>query len=488
MFCLALVSGSALHAADSATTPLKPSGTVTKTRAPLFKWSTTRTPSFFTIQMSRDGNPQPLIEVPAIPANTWLYPSNLTVGDYTWRIKAGQDDSAFPWSSRLAFVIPPRQPVSLQPEGRAATNAAVPTFTWENPDPEANRFVLQLFKNEDLLGSLSAHGTNSDFSVDWTNALPVGNYSWRIKSMRTLTDHTVSSAWTRPIFFQLGIPGSNAITNPLPATAFPAGTAGVDIGWTIAQGADSYELKILRNDKVLAKLPTSETSGRLSSKPGSTFDPAYYIVLIRGVNGLGNGPWSEPVTFTVERNMIPDGIVTNRSPKVFKWTRSEPVGYYRFKLDKRNQTSAKYEEQLTTWIKQPATNNPRWTPGFRIPNGKFRWTITDFNGSKPGYSQSAFFQIRNSGYSSWNDPNLIVGAWKVVTDWRWREMTFYPNGVLETVQGDGTAFTRARWSADEKILTMVSDVTENCPYQLISPIRLTFTLPSGNVKVLTRIR
>jgi hypothetical protein len=480
---LVLTAGYVLEAADSATTPLKPAGTVTLTRAPLFRWSTTRTPSSFTIELSRDGVRQPLVEVPANPKNNWQCPTNLDVGDYIWRVKAGKEDSTLPWSPRLAFSIPPLQPVPLQPEGRVSTNAAIPTFTWQNPDPEANRFVLQLFNNSDLLGSLSRTGSQSDFSADWTNTLPTGIYSWRIRAVRVTPNHTISSGWTPPVFFQLGVPGSTSLTNPLASTEFPAGTTVMDISWKQAAGANSYDLKILQNNKLLNKINTVETAGRLTS----TFFPAYYTFIVRGVNSTGNGPWSTPVTVTVRRNMNPDGTVTNLSPKAFKWSRTEPATYYRLKLDQFNATSGKYVEALTTWIAQPAAGNPKWVPGFRIPNGKFRWTITDFNGQQAGYSQAAFFQIKNSGYSNWNDPNLIVGTWKVVTDWRWREMTFFPNGVLETVQGDGTAFQRARWSADTDILTMVSDVTERCPYTL-TPTTLTFTLPSGNVKVLTRIR
>jgi hypothetical protein len=465
--------------------PLAPSGRLADTRAPLFRWSSNKTPSGYTLELTKDGQKEPLIVVPAVPANTWQYPSNLAVGSYSWRIKTGVADSPAPWSAPLVFSIPPQTPEPLLPSGRTAANPLIPTFTWRNTDSEASQFTLKLFKNSDSLGTMTVPAQKgADYSTDWTNALPAGSYSWQIKAMRALPGYNLASEWSVPVQFQLGIPGLPVITNPAPLSTFATGVDSIPCGWAAADGADQYDLKVLKNGQAFAMhAGLTWLEGSLND----TFTPAYYTLLVRGVGLAGKGPWSAPVTFMVERRMVPDGTVSNQAPSAFKWSRSEPATRYRLKLAQYDAGRGEYVDKREAWIAQPAAGAPRWVPPYIIPNGKFRWTITDYNGDTKGYSQSAHFQIKGSAHSTWNDPALIIGTWKVITDWRWREMTFYADGVIRTVQGDGSAFTRARWSADGELLTMVSDVTEKCPYQ-VTATTLTFTLPSGNVKVLSRIR
>jgi hypothetical protein len=464
--------------------PLSPVGRITDTRQPLFHWAGAPGAALYTLEITQDGVRLPRFVVTPGLDNSWLPATNYPVGSYSWRLKQGGTNSSNPWSASAAFVIPPALPTPLYPAGYSPIQPVIPTFGWQCPDTAANRFTVQLFQGENLLGAITMTPVKdaADFTADWTNNLTAGSYGWRVKSTRVLTGHSVSSDWSDMLPFQLGVPGVPAITNPVVETVFPPATASVPVGWTAADGALSYDLKVLRNDKPMV------THSNLLFTDGTVndaFTPAYYTLLVRGVNAIGKGPWSEPVTFIVERRMTPDGTVSNRAPAEFKWTRSEPATRYLLRILQFDAGTGKYVEKRTAWIGQPAAGNPRWTPPYIIPNGKFRWTLTDFNGSKAGYTQSASFQIRNSGHAGWNDPALIVGTWKVLTSWRWVEMSFQADGVIRTVQGDGAAFTRARWSADDEILTMVSDVTERCPYT-VTENTLTFTLPSGNVKELIR--
>jgi hypothetical protein len=465
--------------------PVAPAGRVSDTRSPAFRWASSKPNAAYTLEITQDGVVQNLVGVPTDFSNTWTSGADLEVGAYSWRVKQGASDSLSPWSASLAFSIPPDVPQAVAPEGRAADGPAVPVFGWSSVDATAGQFALQLFQGENLLGSLAVEGGGGPgFTADWTNALPVGSYAWRVKAARPLTGYTVSSDWTPLMAFQLGLPGLTVITNPLPSQVFGPGTTTVPCGWTPADGADSYDLKVLLNGKLFAfqnGLP--EEAAELND----TFTPGYYSLLVRATNTWGKNPWSSPLTFIVERKMVPDGVVFSANPpREFKWTRSEPATKYLLKLAQLDKATGKYVANREAWVNQPASGAPRWTPPYTIPDGKFRWTITDFNGPAQGYTQAGLFQITNSGQTSWNDPALIRGKWKVVTEWRWREMTFQADGYIRSVQGDGTAFTRALWSADGEILTMISDVTEKCPYTVTTDT-LTFALPSGNVKVLTRI-
>lgn len=277
-------------------------------------------------------------------------------------------------------------------------------------------------------------------------------------------------------------PTTCAITNPAPGQAFEAGVTNVTIGWTESLNATSYNLQVLRNSKLFASQDNIPGQEAVLDSP---LAPGYYSLIVYGSNFLGVSTGSAPVTFRVKRDMAPDGTVSNRQSKVFRWTRSTPATRYQFRLAQLNKATGKYVLVRELWIAQPATGAPKWTASL-IPDGQYRWTLTDYKNDKAGYTQSALFKIKDSGHTTWNDASLIEGKWKVLTSWRWVQLTFRPDGVIQTVQGNGQAFTRAHWSADEKLLTMVSDVTEKCPYT-VTENTLTFTLPSGNIKQLVRV-
>jgi hypothetical protein len=278
------------------------------------------------------------------------------------------------------------------------------------------------------------------------------------------------------------VPGTVAITSPTNHQTFQAGNLLVPCAWTEVDWADTYSLKLLFNGTP-TNLMTGLTTNDCTLE--GVFMPGYYTLFVGGVNGI-DAPWSSNVTFVVERKMIPSGTASNRPPATFQWTRNEGATRYRVKLAQFDKALNKYVTRRDYWLAQPATGAPKWRPAYSIPDGKFRWTVADYKVNVKGYTQSAYFQVKQSGDTNWNDPSLIKGKWKVVPEWRWRAMTFQADGYIRSVQGDGTAFTRARWYADEGILTMISDVTEKCPYT-VTDDTLTFTLPSGNVKVLTRI-
>lgn len=76
------------------------------------------------------------------------------------------------------------------------------------------------------------------------------------------------------------------------------------------------------------------------------------------------------------------------------------------------------------------------------------------------------------------DPK-VVGTWKVVSDWRWSEMTFNANGTKSQVDRlSGERNNRGSWSAKDGKLIVVSDVIEEWPYT-VTASALVFTTPGG---------
>ncbi len=100
-------------------------------------------------------------------------------------------------------------------------------------------------------------------------------------------------------------------------------------------------------------------------------------------------------------------------------------------------------------------------------------------------------ELNSSGGGSDNNSDVtldakVVGAWNVVSDWRWSKMTFRANGSKsQTDRISGTTYNRGSWSTQDGNLILVSDVTEACPYT-VTASTLAFTLPSGNRVQMTR--
>lgn len=73
----------------------------------------------------------------------------------------------------------------------------------------------------------------------------------------------------------------------------------------------------------------------------------------------------------------------------------------------------------------------------------------------------------------------VVGTWKVVTPWRWSQMTFNADGTRSVVDAStGKTISRGTWHLANGKLVVVSDVTETWSYA-ITGSTMNATLPSG---------
>ena len=79
----------------------------------------------------------------------------------------------------------------------------------------------------------------------------------------------------------------------------------------------------------------------------------------------------------------------------------------------------------------------------------------------------------------------VVGTWKVVTPWRWSQMTFNADGTRSVVEAStGRSLSRGTWHLANGKLVVVSDVTEQWSYT-ITGSTMNATLPSGtNIQML----
>jgi hypothetical protein len=370
--------------------PIEPKGTVSSTRIPRFRWTDTKAKSY-TLEVSKDGRKMPLVTV---TDQTWNPPSELHVGSYSWRVKEGGPSSLNKWSPAHDFAIPPVKPDPIGPEKRFAA-AVTPTFEWSNFDPAANRYTIELFKNGDSLGTLNATGDVKGELVrtaDWANRLGAGLYAWRIKATRQLSGYPVSSAWTPKTDFQVRVPAPAAMLLPGVNDTFNPGSGTVGCNWSEASGASDYKLRILYNGNLLdTHYGISDTNYPLKRY----FHPGYHSLMVQPKNDAGNGAWSAPVTFLVRRLMKPANENSlDQAPYKHTWTRSKDASRYLAKLARYNPATQAYEMLREKWLAQSDPGeDPVWKPNYAFPAGAYRWVVTDYFGSKQGYTSVAYFQV-----------------------------------------------------------------------------------------------
>ena len=83
-----------------------------------------------------------------------------------------------------------------------------------------------------------------------------------------------------------------------------------------------------------------------------------------------------------------------------------------------------------------------------------------------------------------SDSSMIVGTWKVISSWRWSQVTFNSSGTVDTVQkSDGKVFTnKATWYLSDGKLVIVSDITEACTYT-VTATTLAITFPNSTTTI-----
>ncbi len=358
--------------------PLAPAGRLVDTRSPAFSWSDTLAPSY-TLALSRDGA---LLETATVPTNSWTPASNLEAGVYSWIVKEGEADSDKPWSRPLAFTIPPLMPEPEAPAGRLLASEAVDAaFSWSNADDRVTRFKVELFKDADSLGVRLA----SDPALAWPGPLAPGAYSWRVKALRVLAGYPVSSEWSPVQRFQVEVPGACAILTPASLETFPPGALTLSASWTPAEGASSYRLTLLYNGSPLDSVFVKETMHDFSLAA----QPGYLTLLVQPKNAAGKGETSPARTFIVNRAMTPsNGVTLAAAPAGFRWTRSTAATKYLFKLSRYDESAKRFVVVVQSWPGQA-----KHAPAYSFTPGAYRWTITDYAGTAPGFTSSAYFIV-----------------------------------------------------------------------------------------------
>lgn len=218
---------------------------------------------------------------------TQLRIPNLADGTYWLRVRAidAQGLQGQEASTRFVLKAHPVAPMLIGPANNGKVRGEVPKFAW-NEVSEADKSHLQLAKDRQFHALVSDQAGMSGQSFTPEQALPVGEYFWRVASVKGADDQ---GPW-----------GDVRVLRVLPPTAPPtppAFTKGrMASSWDAEPGQTfDYQLASSKNfAKPVVDLKLSEPKVDIAMP-----EPGKYYVRLRAIDADGYvGPWTPTQSFT----------------------------------------------------------------------------------------------------------------------------------------------------------------------------------------------
>lgn len=215
------------------------------------------------------------------PSAAW--PDSIPDGAYELRVRAADADGIEGRAARLSFTLKarPEPPFQLKPRAGETLTQDTVVFAWSR-HPEAVRYKLQVSTQPDFSPLLLDRSdiTGTEFSA----ALPVGSYHWRLASVRAGDD---GGPWGDPLLLVRQPPPPPPPPPAAPTAQPPEATdAGLVIRWAaVPLPGVRYQVQVAR-DAAFTQLLLDETTAvaeRLLPKP----EAGTYHVRVRTVGADG---------------------------------------------------------------------------------------------------------------------------------------------------------------------------------------------------------
>jgi hypothetical protein len=216
-------------------------------------------------------------------------------GDYTWRVRAENDNSHTDWYSRT-FTITSSQtltgqvPVLVSPMNNFVSDTNALTFVWDTlPFTDDHRFELrQVNETGPLIQALIT--PESTISL---NNLADGRYAWGVQAQNAVP--STSSITYRLFTVDITTPSSPLQLAPASGANVPQ--APFTFLWQSGQDAltDTRDSLIVRNSVLQVIRAISTANGTYADSLG----PGTYTWLVKTLDEAGNYSTAGPIPFTV---------------------------------------------------------------------------------------------------------------------------------------------------------------------------------------------
>jgi hypothetical protein len=236
-------------------------------------------------------------------------------GTYSWIVEAQDSAGNQTTSSTIRIDVdvpaPPTAPSLISPSGAVTTRT--PTFTWDVV-PGATWYYLQLESGEDTqIGQwYSALDVcpGEVCSLTLTRPIDNGTYTWSMQSRNSMADSPFSSSLRFTVEAELAEPpGVVSLIDPQGTV----NTGQPTFRWDATERATAYNLLIDGPEGPLIREAYSAqeicVGGTCSVTPEISLAELDYTWQIQAQNSYGDGPFSDPLAFTVNIPTPPPVVV-----------------------------------------------------------------------------------------------------------------------------------------------------------------------------------
>ncbi|NSW54032.1 MAG: VCBS repeat-containing protein [Anaerolineae bacterium] len=202
---------------------------------PTFDWEDADGADSYVLQLSTDDSfTSPSEE--SVTTSTFTPAANLAAGEWFWRVKTVHAGAESGWSSVWSFTLSDlAAPDLLSPADDAAVYDTTPAFDWADVSG-ATGYILQISMDDSFTSPAEESVTGSSFTP--ASALAMGDWYWRVKTVRDTDESDWSAAW----HFTLGPLPAPVLLSPAQSTA--ATDPLVTFQWNSVAEAELYTLEV----------------------------------------------------------------------------------------------------------------------------------------------------------------------------------------------------------------------------------------------------
>lgn len=304
--------------------------------------------------------------------------NSLTLGTYTWHVKARNAGGESPWSESWTFTVQPATPPAptlASPFDNTTTTPDV-VFTW-NASAGATEYYLEY--TDGATSGNSGWITPTSFTA---SSLAVGDYTWWVKARNSAGESFPSQTWHFTVQSPIVLPDPPTLVSPLDTSNT---SSDITLTWNSVSNATEYYVGYSG--------PSTGNSGWIA---GTSFAVASlpvgtYSWHVKAQNADGESSWSASWTFTVlppapvaPTLMSPTDASTHNQDVTFSWNSvADATEYY---LD----------------YSGPVSGNSGWgtSTNFQVtalPGGDYTWWVKSRNaGGESSPSASWTFTVQPS--------------------------------------------------------------------------------------------
>ena len=277
---------------------------------PFFDWTNAAGATGYRIQINNSLDfSSPMINV-VVGSSNYQQQTNLSDGNYFWRVQASNSSGSGPWSPGLwVFTIEttvPGVPTLVSPANGSSTSDRTPTFSWNAPSG-ATSYIIQIDNNSNFSSPLvNLAVSNTSFTP--VNNLSAGTYFWRVQARNSAGSSNWSTVWSVTI---ITVPGVPTLLTPANGSSTSDRTPSFD--WTSSSGANNYDIQVDNNSNFSSPVINASPSSS-NFTPSSSINPGTYFWRVRAKNSAGSSAWSAVWSVTI--NPTPSALIMPDAPTI----------------------------------------------------------------------------------------------------------------------------------------------------------------------------